>query len=62
MKLTLSERADLADMRWVSVQSKAVVEAAWDAEIARRIQQIDSGEVECSPWDTVMADLRVKFG
>lgn len=45
MKLTPSERADLADKLWLSVNSKEEVEAAWDAEIARRIQQIDSGEV-----------------
>ena len=62
MKLTPRERADLADKLWVSAQSEEDVDAAWDAEIARRIRQIDSGEVECLPWDTVMSDLRVKFG
>ncbi|MBK6863009.1 MAG: addiction module protein [Ideonella sp.] len=30
------------------MRSKQEVEAAWDAEIARRIQQIDSGDVEAS--------------
>ena len=60
MKLPPSERADLADKLWLSVNSREEVDAAWDAEIARRIQQIDSGEVECVPWETVMAELRAR--
>ena len=62
MKLTPAERAALADKLWASVHSSEEVDAAWEAEIARRIQQIDSGEVECIPWETVMAELRAKFG
>ena len=62
MKLTPSERADLADKLWVSVNSKEEVDAAWETEIARRIQQIDAGEVECIPWETVMAELRAQLG
>jgi len=62
MKLSPEERADLADMLWLSVDSAEEVEAAWDEEIARRIRQIDAGEVECVPWDTVMAELRAKYG
>ena len=48
VKLKAGERAALDDKRWLSVRSKQEVEAAWDAEIARRIQQIDSGDVEAS--------------
>ena len=62
MKLTPDERADLADKLWLSVNSKEEVDAAWDAEIARRIDQLDAGEVECIPWDTVMEKLRTKYG
>jgi putative addiction module component (TIGR02574 family) len=62
MKLSPEERADLADKLWLSVHSHDEVEAAWDAEIARRIRQIDTGEVETVPWDTVMAELRAKLG
>lgn len=62
MKLSPEERADLADRLWLSVHSKEEVEAAWDAEIARRIEQIDAGEVEMVPWDTVMAELKAKLG
>jgi putative addiction module component (TIGR02574 family) len=62
MKLSPSERADLADKLWLSVHSKEEVEAAWDAEIARRIQEMDAGEVEGIPWEAVMAELRAKLG
>jgi putative addiction module component (TIGR02574 family) len=62
MKLSPAERAELADKLWISVHSKEEVDAAWEAEVARRIRQIDSGEVECIPWDTVMAQLRAKLG
>lgn len=62
MQLTPGERADLADKLWLSVHSKEDVDSAWDAEIARRIEQIDSGKVECIPWETVMVELRAKFG
>jgi putative addiction module component (TIGR02574 family) len=62
MKLSARERADLADRLWFSVNAAAEVEAAWDAEIERRIEQIAKGEVTSVPWDDVMADLRRRFG
>lgn len=62
MKLSPSERADLADKLWLSVHSKEEIDAAWDAEVARRIEEMDSGEVEGIPWETVMAELRAKLG
>ncbi len=62
MKLSPEERADLAEALWLSVHPAEEVEAAWDEEIARRICQIDAGEVECVPWDAVMAELRAKYG
>ena len=62
MKLSPTERADLADKLWLSVHSRDEVDAAWEEEIARRIRQIDAGEVECVPWASVMAELRAKLG
>jgi len=62
MKLTSQQRADLAGRLWLSVCSAQEVDAAWDAEIARRVEQIERGEVTCVPWDEVMAELRTKFG
>lgn len=62
MKLSPTERADLADKLWLSVHSRDEVDAAWEEEIVRRIRQVDAGEVECVPWATVMAELRAKLG
>ncbi len=61
MRLTPQERADLADKLWVSVDTPEEVAAAWDAEIARRIAQLDSGEVETIPFEQVMSELRAKL-
>jgi putative addiction module component (TIGR02574 family) len=33
------------------------VEAAWSAEIKRRLAEIDSGTVELIPWDDVRLEL-----
>ncbi|TDP71148.1 addiction module protein [Roseateles toxinivorans] len=65
MKLTPDERAELAERLWLSVQADtdaAPLDPAWEAEIARRMQQIDSGEVVCRPWAEVMTELRAKHG
>ena len=43
LMLAPAERADLADKLWLSVNSKAEVDAAWDSEIERRIRQLDAG-------------------
>ena len=61
VRLSAKERADLADKLWMSVDTPEAVAAAWDAEIERRIAQIDSGEVETIPFEQVMAELRVKL-
>jgi len=45
----------------MSVDTPEEVAAAWDAEIERRIAQIDSGEVETIPFEQVMAGLRAKL-
>ena len=61
MRLSAEERADLADKLWLSVDTPEEVAAAWDAEIERRIAQIDSGEVETIPHEEVIARLRTKL-
>ena len=33
------------------------IEAAWSAEIERRLRQIDAGEVELIPWEEVRAKM-----
>ena len=58
MKLTLSERGDLADKLWLSVHSKEEVDASWDAEITRRRSEIDAGLDEGIPAEKVFAEMR----
>ena len=59
MQLTPEQRADLV---WASVLPRAEIDAAWAAEIERRLAQVDSGEVEPIPYETVVAELRTKYG
>ena len=37
--------------------SEPDVEAAWSAEIERRLAEIDAGTVELIPWDDVRSEL-----
>ena len=41
--------------------SEPDVEAAWSAEIERRLVEIDAGTVELIPWDDVRAVLFAEF-
>ncbi len=61
MKLSPEERADLADLLWISACPREEVEAAWDAEIARRVAEMDAGPVEFIPSELVMAEIREKI-
>jgi len=58
LKLTPNERADLADKLWLSVHSKEEVDAAWEEEIARRIDDLEAGRTEAVPYEQVRAELR----
>jgi putative addiction module component (TIGR02574 family) len=61
MKLTPDERADLADWLWVSATPRVEVEAAWDAEISRRVAEIDAGTAKLIPSEEVMARIEEKL-
>ncbi len=61
MQLTPEQRADLADFLWVSATPREEVKAAWDAEIARRIAEIDAGTVELIPGEEVLARIEQKL-
>lgn len=61
MNLPPQERAELAERLWLSVHSKEEVDDAWDAEVARRIREIDAGEAQTVAWSTVMTELRAKL-
>jgi hypothetical protein len=53
------ERASLARLpiETLGPIPKPGVEAAWSAEIERRLVEIDTGTVELIPWDDVRLEL-----
>lgn len=61
MKLSPEERADLADWPWVSAMPREEVAAAWNAEIVRRIAEIDAGTVELVSGEEVLARIEEKL-
>ncbi|MEZ4647483.1 MAG: addiction module protein [Candidatus Eisenbacteria bacterium] len=53
LKLPPEARGAIASRLLDSLQDEEVdtdVEAAWDAEIARRVAELDSGQVKTIPW------------
>lgn len=57
LSLSRDERAWIAFALIASLDSKARVEAAWDAEIGRRLEQVDQGEAELLDWNAVKAEV-----
>jgi len=62
-ELTEADRATLAGLLIESLEpaTEAGIDAAWAAEIERRIRQLDSGEVKAIAWDEVRAKLWARF-
>ena len=58
LKLSETERADLADLLWTSIVERAEVDAAWDAEIRRRIAALDAGLTDGSSAEDVFNEAR----
>lgn len=61
--LTAPERADLVFHLLQSLDQgeDTDAEAAWDAELARRAAEIESGQAVGIPADQVFADIRKKY-
>jgi putative addiction module component (TIGR02574 family) len=60
--LSPSERAELAYFLLSSLDSdEAEIEAAWDAEGARRVQEIHSGRAVGRPVDELLDELRERY-
>jgi putative addiction module component (TIGR02574 family) len=53
MKLSEADRADLAACLLASVEQAdfPAPDAAWEAEIKRRLDAIDAGHAKLIPWD-----------
>jgi putative addiction module component (TIGR02574 family) len=59
-KLPLTEQKKV--FRFVEKLRDTQVKKAWDKEIARRLEEIDTGKVKLIPAEKVFAKLRAKYG
>jgi putative addiction module component (TIGR02574 family) len=63
--LTPEERAELAGSRLESLDAAddhpKAVEAAWSEELARRIDDLDSGKAKTVPWEAVQPRVAFKL-
>jgi putative addiction module component (TIGR02574 family) len=58
LKLTAEERAQLADRLISSIFEDHEIEAAWAAEVERRVDEIDSGRAKLIPASESIARAR----
>ena len=58
LKLTLGERAALAQRHLASLDEDSEIEDAWAAEIERRIADVESGAVQVIPIAEALARVR----
>ena len=65
LTLSVEERAQLVDSLLESLdeprEDPAVVEAAWNDEIRRRIEDLDSGKAKTVPWEEVRRRASAKL-
>lgn len=64
LKLSIKERSELAHRLIVSLDSEPEgtpeeIAKAWEEEIARRVAEIDSGQVQLIPAEEVFAEIDV---
>ena len=58
LALPIDERTALANSLFESLRvSDESVEAAWDAEVARRIEDLKAGKAVAVPWEQLHRDL-----
>jgi putative addiction module component (TIGR02574 family) len=59
LKMPAKERAEIAQRLLESLdrQMDIDVESAWQAEVGRRVSELDSGRVSCIPWEEVRERL-----
>lgn len=62
-RLSARERADLAHFLIASLEEGADsdAESSWDAELARRMDEIRTGKASGEPMEKVFAELREKY-
>lgn len=58
LELSAPERAELIERLIDTVLPPPPLHPAWEAEIARRVAEMDAGAVEGIPGDKVLAEMR----
>ena len=60
LQLPMQERAALASRLLASLDEQVDegVDAAWEDEVAKRLKEIDEGDVKMIPGDVVMKEMR----
>lgn len=58
LELSPEERAQLAQRLLDSLARDPEVDAAWDAEIRRRVAKLESGAMDTTPAEEVFAEAR----
>ena len=61
LMLSANERAELIELLIDRASPASRLHPAWEAEIARRIDEVDAGRVDGIPWEVVMAELKAKL-
>lgn len=63
LDLNENDRATLAGILIESLEEKPTedIESVWRAEISRRIQELDSGDVEAISWEDVKTRLLKRY-
>jgi len=64
LQLSETERAEIAHLLIASLDDKfdQDAETAWDAELDRRVKEIEEGRVRGRPAESVLAEIRAKYG
>lgn len=58
LRLSIEERAELAETLLGSIAPPEVLDPAWEAELAHRVAELDAGRVDLIPAEQVFAELR----
>lgn len=61
LQLTADERAELIETLIASVEPPSALHPAWEAEIERRLADLDAGRTQAVPADEVFARIEAKL-
>lgn len=61
LQLSPEDRAELIEVLIASVDPPMPLQPEWEAEIARRVAELDAGRAELIDGEQVMAELRARI-